>query len=96
MGIEPTRAVWDTNKEWPLTAIGCSSLKDRSWPLCDLGECLHRRGRRTSDSSTVSAGKGHFVSVTATDLPLAPDRPVMPTRTMRYFALASIFTRSVR
>jgi hypothetical protein len=41
-------------------------------------------------------GKGYFVSITATDLPLAPDRPVMPTRTMRYFALASIFTRSVK
>ena len=96
MGIEPKPVVWDRHKEWPLPGISRRSSKDCSWPLCDLGECLHRRGRRTSDSSTVSAGKGHFVSITATDLPLAPDRPVMPTRTMRYFALASIFTRSVR
>lgn len=32
MGLEPTRAVWGTNKEWPLTGIGCSSSKVRYWP----------------------------------------------------------------
>ena len=44
----------------------------------------------------VSAGQGRSVSITATELPLAPERPVMPIRVLRYFALASTFTRSVR
>jgi hypothetical protein len=32
MGIEPTVVSFDMRKEWLLKGIGCSSLKDRSWP----------------------------------------------------------------
>lgn len=41
IGIEPMLVVWDTKKEWPLPRIGRGPLKDRSWPILRLHECLH-------------------------------------------------------